>query len=32
MREEKEFYVNIMAHLIAYYIIKKMNNIDPRIF
>ncbi len=29
MKENKEFYINIMAHLIAYYIIKKMNNIDP---
>jgi len=28
MREQKEFYINIIAHLIAYYIIKKMNNID----
>ena len=28
MRENIEFYINIMAHLIAYYIIKKMNNID----
>ena len=28
MRENKEFYIIIMAHLIAYYIIKKMNNID----
>jgi hypothetical protein len=29
MREHNEFYINIMAHLIAYYIIRKMNNIDP---
>jgi len=29
MKENREFYVNIIAHLIAYYIIKKMNNIDP---
>jgi len=29
MIEHKEFYINIMAHLIAYYIIRKMNNIDP---
>ena len=29
MREYDEFYTNIMAHLIAYYIIKKMKNIDP---
>jgi len=29
MREHKEFYINIIAHLIAYYIIKKMKNIDP---
>jgi len=28
MRENKEFYTIIMAHLIAYYIIKKINNID----
>jgi hypothetical protein len=28
MREYNEFYVNIIAHLIAYYIIKKMKNID----
>ena len=29
MIEHKEFYINIMAHLTAYYIIRKMNNIDP---
>ena len=29
IRKHNEFYINIMAHLIAYYIIRKMNNIDP---
>lgn len=29
MRENKEFYIIIIAHLIAYYIIKKINGIDP---
>jgi len=29
MRKHNEFYINIIAHLIAYYIIRKMNNIDP---
>jgi len=28
IKEDKEFYTIIMAHLIASYIIKKMNNID----
>ena len=29
MEKHKEFYTNIIAHLIAYYIIKKINRIDP---